>query len=50
MCSQLHVKLTFFVMLQFLTVFFVGVGQVVDVAKSNSLCPTGLNSATVRKW
>ena len=28
----------------------VEVGQVVEVAKSNSLRPTRLNSATVRKW
>ena len=39
-------------LLQFLTVFSSGleVGQVVEVAKSNSLRPTRLNSATVRKW
>ena len=39
-------------LLQFFTVFFlvVEVGQVVEVAKSNSLRPTRLNSATVSKW
>ena len=50
MCSQLHVKLTFLLCYSFSQCFVVGVGQVVEVAKSNSLRPTRLNSATVRKW
>ena len=47
---MLHVHMV--ALLQFLTVFFlvVEVGQVVEVAKSNSLRPTRLNSAAVRKW
>ena len=48
---MLHVKLTWLLCYSF-SVFFlvVEVGQVVEVAKSNSLRPTRLNSATVRKW
>ena len=52
MCSQLHVKLTLLLCYSFSQCFVVhvGVAQVVEVAKSNSLHPTRLNSATVRKW
>ena len=51
MCSYLHVKLTLFWYVTVShSVFVVEVGQVMEVAKSNSLRATRLNSATVRKW
>ena len=52
LCVHVACKTHIVVMLQFLTWFFlvVKVGQVMVVAKSNSLRPTRLNAATVRKW
>ena len=49
---MLHVELTGLLCYSFSQCFLlvVEVGQVVEVAKSNSLRPTRLNSATVRKW
>ena len=48
---MLHVKLTLLLCYSFSQCFLVvEVGQVMEVAKSNSLHPTRLNSATVRKW
>ena len=46
----LHVKLTLLLCYSFSLCFVVEVGQVMEVAKSNYLRPTRLNSATVRKW
>ena len=50
MCSYLHVKHTLFCYVTVTHSVVVEVGQVMEVAKSNSLRPTRLNSATVRKW
>ena len=49
---MLDEKLTWLLCYSFSQCFLlvVEVGQVVEVAKSNSLRPTRLNSATVRKW